>query len=636
MMERRDSGNSMETQAHAEELSDLVCLARQGKQSAIAALYEKSYKQVFYTIKSMIRDEDAVLDILQDTYIKAFTHLDTFDGNAKFLPWVRQIAANTARDYLKKRKPMLFAELTPEDAPDLPVEERFADSNCENMPDIVLDQEETKRLIREIIDGLPEDQRAVIGMYYYQEMSIKDISQSLGISQSAIKSRLLYGRQKIEAKVRELEKCGTKLYGLSPLPFLLWLLRGQETRSVQLPSRQILQHVLASVEQPAGAAAGTAAGSTTATAGSGASAAGTGAAAGGLGAVKLGIITLASVAVIGAGAWGISHLHEQPSADIAGTAEEQSTQEQAPQNTDAYDTAIARYGEIISRASSYTYTTSDARPTGRYRYSIFDLQKGDPVPTLLLAQETDRGTFYVRIFQYEPETDSMIQPEESLEEGSDGGGYHAGLARQADGNGIRLAETYGGSGDTEITRITLAGGVLVRESQWAGKLDAVPETLGFTAINWNEVSVRSSGAAGTSETTDDPNAGKASVSLPQSSGQEEGAEEGRIVFTGTIGTYSYDEVITLQGCPDPNAPWTDSSQTFRLIVLDTPQVMELEGIDGPRSDEVAVISVDNAEHLSQYEGKHMTFSIDPRTTFWPSDTSMPVGQPATRDIYVVK
>ena len=99
----------------------------------------------------------------------------------------------------------------------------------------------------------------------------------------------------------------------------------------------------------------------------------------------------------------------------------------------------------------------------------------------------------------------------------------------------------------------------------------------------------------------------------------------RIVFTGTVGTYSYEEVIALQGCPDPNAPWSDSSQTFRLIVLDTPQEMELQSGDpvgSPRRDTVRVISVAYAEGLEQYDGQHLIFSIDPEATYWPSDTSM--------------
>lgn len=640
-------GSPVSAPPQAEGWSHRIALAKQGDQDAIASLYEKTYSQVFYTIKSMIKDEDAVFDILQDTYIKVFTHLGTFDGDSKFPSWVRQIAANTARDYLKRKRPALFTELVPEDDADAPLEERFVDSSSETQPDMVLDQAETARLIREIIDTLPEDQRAVIGMYYYQEIPVKEIAETLGTSESAVKSRLLYGRRKIETKVRDLEKRGTKLYGLSPLPFLLWLLRGEEAHAAHLPSQQVLQHVLAQTAQTAAAAtsgSASAAGASNTAAAGGTAAAGTGAAAGGLGIVKLGLIGLVSAAVIGAGAWGIHQSQGQPAAnttaveDGAGTAENEIESGQNPQAPDSDDAPIALYGKIISSAPDYTYTTSGSASTGRYRYSIFDLQDGDPVPTLLLAQETDTGNWYVRFFQYDPETDSVIQPEESLEEGSSGGGYHAGLAREADGNGVRLAETYGGSGDTEITRITLADGALVRETQWSGKFTEVPEELGLTEIKWTEVSFHGSGQSepegggGNAEIEAEP------VSPPDSESQENSAEDGRIVFTGTVGTYSYEEVIDLQGCPDPNAPWTDSSQTFRLIVLDTPQEMELQSGDplgSPRSGMVQLISVAYAEGLEQYDGQHLTFSIDPSNTYWPSDTSMPVGQPATRDVHVV-
>ena len=638
-------GSPVSVPSQAEGWSCCIALAKQGDQDAMASLYEKTYSQVFYTIKSMIRDDDAVFDILQDTYIKVFTHLDTFSGDSKFPSWVRQIAANTARDYLKRKRPALFTELAPEDDNDAPLEERFVDSSSENQPDMILDQAETARLIREIVDSLPEDQRAVIGMYYYQEMPVRDIAETLGTSESAVKSRLLYGRRKIEAKVQDLEKRGTKLHGLAPLPFLLWLLRGQEAQASHLPSQQILQHVLAQTAQtaqPAAAASGSASAAGASPTAGGTAAAGTGSTAGGLGIVKLGLIGLASAAVIGAGAWGIHHLQERPAANTtatevgAGTAQSEIESSHVPQAPDSDDAAIALYGEIISSAPDYTYTTSDSASTGHYRYSIFDLQDGDPVPTLLLAQETDTGNWYVRFFQYDPETDSVFQPEESLEEGSSGGGYHAGLAREADGNGVRLTETYGGSGDTEITRITLADGTLVQEPQWSGKFTEVPEALGLIEIKWTEVSFHGSGQSETAETGGNAEIEAKPVSPAGSESQGSDAEDGRIVFTGTVGTYSYEEVIALQGCPDPNAPWTDSSQTFRLIVLDTPQIMELEGLDGPRSDEVVVISVDYAENLASYEGEHLTFSIDPKSTYWPSDTSMPVGQPATKDVRVLE
>lgn len=631
-------GGTVIGQQQEDEWSDLVSRAKQGDQDALTTLYQNTYSKVFFTIKSMIRDENAVFDILQDSYIKAFTHLKYFDGGSKFLPWVRQIAANTARDYLKKKKPTLFAELTTEDAPDVPIEEQFVDDNSKNMPDAVLDQAETTRLIREIIDGLPEDQRAVIGMYYYQEMPVKEIAAALDATESAVKSRLLYARRKIESKVKDLEKRGTKLYGLAPLPFLLWLLRGQEAQAAQPPEGQILQTILEHAGQPTAShgafPSGTEAGTVPKAAAAGTKVIG------GLGSAKLGLIVLASVAVIGAGAVGIGHLRGQAGSDekIAETPPVLETIQASQASNEFDDIAVTRYGEIICNAPDYTYTDSDSTPTGYYRYVVFHTSISDQAPTLLLGQELENGTYYVRVFQYEPETDSILQPVRSLEEGSDGGGYHAGLSRGTDGT-ILLTETYGGSGDTEISSVTLAGEEVQLERLWSGKFDAIPEALTSDPIKWKEISFHGSGSGRIPPEKETPVTQEETPPPTESEVQSLPPDGDRIVFTGTIDTYSYEQVVELQGCPDPNAPWTDSNQTFRLIVLDTPQEMKLQSGDptgSPRSGTVRLISVAYAEGLEQYDGQHLTFSIDPNNTYWPSDTSMPVGQPGTRDVHILK
>lgn len=628
-------------------LAGLVALARDGDQNALAALYEKTYNGVFYTIKSMIRDEDTVLDLLQDTYVKAFTHLDRFQGDTKFSPWVRQIAANTARDYLKKKKPLLFTDMAAGEEPDSPVEERFEDQDAGNLPDEVLDRAEITRLIREIIDALPEDQRAVIGMYYYQEMPVKDIAAALGASESAVKSRLLYGRRKIEAQVRDLEKKGTKLYGLAPIPFLLWLLGVQDAQAAQLPNAQILQNVLASAAQAGAAGAGTAAvGTGAASQGGAAAAAGAKAAAGGLGAAKVGLIAVAAVAVIGAGVYGVSHM-SQPAAGPGensnssvsvsdGSAPIQTEENPADQ---ALEQALEQYRLIVSQADSYSYSPYSVTPTGNYRYALVQLEPDDPVPTLLLSQEGDDYSDRVRLFQYDPDTDQVIQPEESLEEYSGGGGYASGLSLQGDGMGLRLTEISGGTGSTDITRITLSNGSLVREKQWSGRMDAIPQELSFIDIPWHDIADTAALDSWTPENGTTQPDGSSDSSADNGTEGELPTDGDRIVFTGTIDTYSYEEVIALQGCPDPNAPWSDPSQTFHLIVLDTPQEMELQSGDpvgAPRSDTVRVISVAYAEGLEQYDGQHLTFSIDPEATYWPSDTSMPVGQPGTRDVHILE
>ena len=628
-----------------DKMARLVALARQGDQNALSALYEKTYNRVFYTIRSMIKDEDTVLDLLQDSYVKAFAHLDRFQGDARFLPWIRQIAANTARDYLRKKKPTLFTELPGGEEQDGPAEERFVDPDAGNRPDEVLDQAETTRLIREMLDSLPEDQRAVIGMYYYQEMSVKEIAAALEVSESAVKSRLLYGRRKIEAKVRDLEKKGTKLYGLAPIPFLLWLMRGQEARAAQLPNAQIFQTVLKDAGRTAG---GTATAAETGGTVSGSAAAAAGAkTAGGLSTVKLGLIAVAAVAVIGAGVYGVSRLSQpvagpgessNSSVSVSDGSAPAQTEEENPADQ-ALEQALEQYRLIVSQADRYSYASYPVTPTGYYRYALVQLEPDDPVPTLLLSQEGDDYSNRVRLFQYDPDTDQVIQPEEALEEYGGGGGYASGLSLQGDGVGLRLTEIAGGTGSTDITRVTLQNGSLMREKQWSGRMDAVPQELSFTDIPWHDITDTAALDSWTPENGTTQQGGSSDSSAGNGTESELSTDGDRIVFTGTIDTYSYEEVIALQGCPDPNAPWTDSSQTFRLIVLDTPQEMKLQSgdpVSPPRTDTVSLISVAYAEGLEQYDGQHLTFSIDPKTTYWPSDTSMPVGQPTTKDVHILK
>lgn len=652
---------AMGTQTGADGLEKLVADARAGKQEAQAALYEKTYSAVYYTIKSMIRDENTVLDLLQDTYLKAYTHLDSFAGDAKFGAWIRQIAANTTRDYLRKKKPMLFAELAGNEEPDEAVEERFEDLDAGNLPDVVLDRAESVRLIRDIIDGLPEDQRAVIGMYYYQERSVKEISEALGASESAVKSRLLYGRRKVEAKVRDLEKKGTKLYGLAPMPFLLWLMGTQEAQAGALPDDRILQKVLEQAGTAAGANAGTAstAGTGAAASGRAAAAGGVKAAFGGLGAVKLTLATVAVLAVVGVGVYGLSQrsgptggaeVPAPPPVSSSTELESDSGSVEEP-DLDLVEQAMEAYREILAQVDRYSYALYSVQPTGNYRYALVQLETDDPVPTLLVAQEEEDQSSWVRLFQYDPENQVVVTPEDVLQEsrGSGSIGYttNVSFSLQGDGTGLRLGVLDGRSNSVSIIRVTLQGERLQEEVQWSGPLVSVPHELSSRDILWHALSDQSMLETQLPEadplqqpgTDAEPNAAQGSEGSPAVGGTDEEktlpTDGARIVFTGTLDTYSYEEVVALQGCADPNAAWTDPNQTYRLLVLDTPQTMELMGIDGPRSGEVTMVSVRFAQGLESYDGQHVIVSIDPEKTYWPSDTSLPLGQPSTKDVHIL-
>lgn len=223
-----------------------VYAAQQGDQSAITLLYNRTYQNVYLTIKSMIKnDEDTVYDVLQDTYLKAFARLGQLGQPEKFNAWVKGIARNAALDELRKNKPMLFSEMA-NDAGDNSPESWIEDTNVSNLPEIQMDQQETVRLIRAILDSLPEGQRLVVSMYYYQGMKINQISNILGLSPNTVSVQLRNGRKSIEKKVYELEQTqGIKLYSLSPVAFLLLLLRNAENWPMQ-PNPGVLSNLLQS------------------------------------------------------------------------------------------------------------------------------------------------------------------------------------------------------------------------------------------------------------------------------------------------------------------------------------------------------------------------------------------------------
>ena len=86
----------------SEFTAEIIQKAAAGDQDAITNLYELTYSGVYKTVKSMIRDEDTVLDIVQDSYIKGFQNLNQLSTPENFRAWIKRIATNKAKDYIKK------------------------------------------------------------------------------------------------------------------------------------------------------------------------------------------------------------------------------------------------------------------------------------------------------------------------------------------------------------------------------------------------------------------------------------------------------------------------------------------------------------------------------------------------------
>lgn len=202
---------------------ELVNQAKNNDQSAITKLYELTNQNAYFVAISMMKNEDDTFDIMQNAYIKAFDKLDTLENPEKFQSWLNQIVSNECKMALRKHRDFVFSDFETEDGYDFG--DMIENDNIEFNPDSNIEYEETKQAMEEILHKLPDEQRLVVLMFYFQEFSIKEIAQMLDCSENTVKSRLNYAKKKIKTEVEELERNGHKLYGIAPLPLFLWFIR---------------------------------------------------------------------------------------------------------------------------------------------------------------------------------------------------------------------------------------------------------------------------------------------------------------------------------------------------------------------------------------------------------------------------
>ena len=204
---------------------ELVRRAQAGDEAAFNQLYEQTGTAIYRTIFSMVQNEETAWDVHQNTYLLAWRGLHKLEKPEAFLAWLRRIAVNEAVKELTKEDPLAFSELTSDEDE----EPQFAETRSGYQPEIELDKKEAARLVREILEKMPKKQKLIVGMYYYEGYSIKEIAEALNVTQGTVKTQLHLGRKRVEAEVRRLEGEGVKLYGMAPMAFFTFLLRNQGT-----------------------------------------------------------------------------------------------------------------------------------------------------------------------------------------------------------------------------------------------------------------------------------------------------------------------------------------------------------------------------------------------------------------------
>jgi RNA polymerase sigma-70 factor (ECF subfamily) len=191
----------------------LVARAKAGDTTAFAELVKQYDRRVFRMAKQITQNDEDAEDVLQETFLKAYSHLDDFQGNSRFYTWLVRISVNEALMKLRKRRSDRTVPLddpidTGED--ELVREVAVWDEN----PEERYSREELGQLLDESIQSLKPAYRTVFVLRDIEELSIEETAEALNLSISAVKSRLLRARLQLREKLtRQFKRKGDDAFG---------------------------------------------------------------------------------------------------------------------------------------------------------------------------------------------------------------------------------------------------------------------------------------------------------------------------------------------------------------------------------------------------------------------------------------
>lgn len=184
---------------------DLVELAKSGDDTAFPELVKRYSRRILRVARNITNHEEDSEDVLQETFMKAYTHLDGFQGNSKFYTWLVRIAMNESLMKLRKRKTGKLVSLDEElnTGEDTIVREIAV---WEGNPEDTYSQEELREILDKTIASLPEGFRTVFMLRDVEELSTEETADALELSIPAVKSRLLRARLQLREKLTRVFK----------------------------------------------------------------------------------------------------------------------------------------------------------------------------------------------------------------------------------------------------------------------------------------------------------------------------------------------------------------------------------------------------------------------------------------------
>jgi len=191
---------SVSSQTGIVDEAPLVARAREGDAGAFGDLVRKYEGKIFRLAQHVTQNREDAEDVLQETFLKAYEHLDQFQGNSKFYTWIVRIAVNQALMKLRRRKTDKSVSLDEaiDTGEDTVVREIAA---WDPDPEQRYTQEELREILDSAVQSLAPPYRSVFMLRDVEDLSTEETAEALNLSVPAVKSRLLRARLQLREKL---------------------------------------------------------------------------------------------------------------------------------------------------------------------------------------------------------------------------------------------------------------------------------------------------------------------------------------------------------------------------------------------------------------------------------------------------
>jgi RNA polymerase sigma-70 factor (ECF subfamily) len=183
----------------------LATEAKQGNKGAFTELVNRYAQRVFRVARHITKNDQDAEDVLQDTFLKAYSRLGQFEGNAKFYTWIVRVAVNEALMRMRRGKNRVTVSLDQELETSDGAIQRELPAETES-PEESLSRTELRESLTQAIDSLSEIYRPVFVLRDVEGLSTEETAEMLNLSLPAVKSRLLRARLQLRQKLRRFLK----------------------------------------------------------------------------------------------------------------------------------------------------------------------------------------------------------------------------------------------------------------------------------------------------------------------------------------------------------------------------------------------------------------------------------------------